>query len=185
MRATSITGLAVASLLTVGALGAAQAAEDVTIPMNLISDKGIGKPIGEIKASDSENGFLVLKMNLNDELPPGGHGLHIHENPSCEPAEKDGKMTAGAAAGGHFDPEKTGKHEGPSGYGHLGDLPVLYVGISEDGTEPVKHSLVAPRLKLADIRGRAVMIHQGSDNFRDEPKELGGGGARIACGVIP
>jgi Cu-Zn family superoxide dismutase len=28
------------------------------------------------------------------------------------------------------------------------------------------------------------MIHAGSDNYSDSPKPLGGGGARIACGVI-
>ena len=27
------------------------------------------------------------------------------------------------------------------------------------------------------------MIHSGGDNYSDEPK-LGGGGARVACGVI-
>jgi hypothetical protein len=29
------------------------------------------------------------------------------------------------------------------------------------------------------------MIHEGGDNYADAPKPLGGGGARIACGVIP
>jgi Cu-Zn family superoxide dismutase len=28
------------------------------------------------------------------------------------------------------------------------------------------------------------MIHEGGDNYSDEPAPLGGGGARIACGVI-
>jgi Cu-Zn family superoxide dismutase len=28
------------------------------------------------------------------------------------------------------------------------------------------------------------MIHQGGDNYSDDPKKLGGGGARVACGVI-
>jgi superoxide dismutase, Cu-Zn family len=29
-----------------------------------------------------------------------------------------------------------------------------------------------------------VVIHEGGDNFSDQPKPLGGGGGRIACGVI-
>ena len=29
------------------------------------------------------------------------------------------------------------------------------------------------------------MIHEGGDNYSDTPKPLGGGGARMACGVIP
>ena len=28
------------------------------------------------------------------------------------------------------------------------------------------------------------MIHAGGDNYSDQPKPNGGGGARIACGVI-
>jgi Cu-Zn family superoxide dismutase len=43
---------------------------------------------------------------------------------------------------------------------------------------------VAPRLTVADIKGRAIMIHAHGDNYSDDPKPLGGGGARIACGVI-
>ena len=30
----------------------------------------------------------------------------------------------------------------------------------------------------------ALMIHVGGDNFHDHPAALGGGGARMACGVI-
>jgi len=28
------------------------------------------------------------------------------------------------------------------------------------------------------------MIHAGGDNYSDEPAKLGGGGARMACGVV-
>jgi Cu-Zn family superoxide dismutase len=47
-------------------------------------------------------------------------------------------------------------------------------------TQPV----LAPRLKLSDLPGRALMLHAGGDNHADHPAALGGGGARIACGVI-
>jgi len=157
----------------------------VVIDVHLISEKGVGKSIGTVRASETKNGFLLLDFNLSDELPPGGHGMHIHENGNCGPAQKNNETVAGLTAGGHYDPLKTGKHEGPSGKGHLGDLPILYVEVDEDGAQEVTHSLVAPRLRLADILGRAIIIHAGSDNFSDEPASLGGGGARIACGVIP
>jgi len=176
-----LTAAATAALLGAPAL----AAESVEIEMHLISASGVGKAIGKITAEDTKNGFLALRFNLGPDLPPGGHGLHIHENASCEAQERDGTMVAGLAAGGHYDPAGTGKHMGPSGEGHLGDLPILFVPVAEMGTERVQHTLVAPRLKLADIRGRSIMIHAGSDNFRDAPNPLGGGGARVACGVIP
>ncbi len=28
------------------------------------------------------------------------------------------------------------------------------------------------------------MVHKGGDNHSDHPQPLGGGGARVACGVI-
>lgn len=49
-----------------------------------------------------------------------------------------------------------------------------------NATQPV----LAPRLKLSDLSGRALMIHAGGDNHSDQPAMLGGGGARIICGVI-
>ena len=89
-------------------------------------------------------------------------------------------MPAGAA-GGHFDPQHTGKHEGPEGSGHLGDLPLLQA--AADGT--ATQTLTAPHLKeVAVVRGKAVVIHAGGDNYRDQPAPLGGGGARIACGIL-
>lgn len=87
---------------------------------------------------------------------------------------------AGLAAGGHFDPGHAGKHLGPAGAGHKGDLPALSVADDGKATKVV----VAPNLKLADIAGHAIVIHAGGDNYLDDPKPLGGGGARIACGVV-
>lgn len=99
----------------------------------------------------------------------------------CQPAIKDGKAVAAEAAGGHLDPQNTGKHEGPEGQGHLGDLPVLVVNNDGIATEPV----TAPRLKsLDEVKDKALMIHVGGDNMSDQPKPLGGGGTRYACGVI-
>ncbi|MCF8053532.1 MAG: superoxide dismutase family protein [Desulfobacterales bacterium] len=105
----------------------------------------------------------------------------VHENPDCGPLEKDGKRVPGLAAGGHFDPQNTGRHEGPYGDGHLGDLPPLYADEHGRATLPV----LAPRIKVKDIKGRSLMIHAGGDNYSDHPAKLGGGGARIACGVVP
>jgi Cu-Zn family superoxide dismutase len=104
----------------------------------------------------------------------------VHQNASCEPGEKEGKKAAAIAAGDHLDPAKAGKHEGPYGMGHLGDLPALYVDASGKAALPV----LAPHVKLADFKGHALMVHAGGDNYSDSPEKLGGGGARIACGTI-
>ena len=52
------------------------------------------------------------------------------------------------------------------------------------GTTEVKGKLHAPNLAVKDLKGRSVIIHAGGDNYSDQPAPLGGGGARIACGVI-
>lgn len=160
-------------------------AADVVVPVNMITEKGIGLPLGKITLKESKRGTLLLDLDLTNILPWGTHGFHVHENADCGPGMKDGQPVAGLAAGGHYDPAHTGKHLGPSGDGHLGDLPAIYVEIDEDGFLPVTHTLVAPRLKLADVAGRALVIHSEGDNYRDEPLPLGGGGSRIACGVVP
>ena len=103
----------------------------------------------------------------------------MHEKPSCNAMEVKGKMVPALAAGGHYDPENTGHHEGPEGAGHKGDLPRLIVDEKGMATEAV----IAPRLTLDELKGHSLMIHDGGDNYSDRPP-MGGGGARIACGVI-
>jgi Cu-Zn family superoxide dismutase len=153
-------------------------AADMTVSMDLLTDQGAGKSIGTVMVKDTQYGLLIIP-NLSD-LSPGLHGFHVHQNPDCAAGMKDNKPMAGMAAGGHYDPAGAGKHEGPYGQGHLGDLPALYVGADGRAAMPV----LAPRLKTDDLKGRSLMIHAGGDNYSDAPAALGGGGARAACGMI-
>ena len=150
-----------------------------TVPMTMVDDKGVGKPVGEVVITETAYG-VVFSPSLAG-LPPGLHGLHVHDNPSCEPKEKDGKRIAALAAGGHFDPAASNHHGLPWGDGHLGDLPPLFVDAKGNAEQPV----LAPRLKLADLKGHSLMVHAGGDNHSDHPAPLGGGGERLVCGVIP
>lgn len=157
--------------------GAQAASEDVTL--NLVTSQSVGQAIGSVNITETDKG-LEFTPDLR-ALPAGKHGFHIHAEGSCQPAIKDGKAVAAGAAGGHFDPQHTGKHEGPLGAGHLGDLPLLVVNADGVANQPV----VAPRLKtLAEVKGKALMVHVGGDNMADSPQPLGGGGERFACGVI-
>ncbi|MBB5213132.1 superoxide dismutase family protein [Microbulbifer hydrolyticus] len=165
----------VAALL--GCMALSASAETVVSVLKLDS-KGVGAMLGTVTITETPYG-LVFRPRLKG-LPRGLHGFHLHENGSCLPAMKDGKMVPGLAAGSHYDPKKTGRHGMPWGDGHLGDLPALYVDADGQAYEPV----LAPRVKLSDLKGRALMVHAGGDNYSDMPSPLGGGGARIACGVI-
>ncbi|RZI42917.1 superoxide dismutase [Cu-Zn] SodC2 [Herbaspirillum sp. HC18] len=162
--------------LCTAALAAGQ--EEVTVMMNAANESGAGQALGKVVLRETQYG-VVLTPSLSG-LAPGLHGFHVHENASCAPKEQDGKMVPALAAGGHYDPAGTKHHGYPWGDGHLGDLPALYVDTSGNASNPV----LAPRLKLANVKGRALMIHAGGDNHADHPAPLGGGGARVACGVI-
>ena len=169
------TWLALAAALAAG--GVQAASKEVTL--NMVNAEGNGQAVGQVKIEETAYGLVFTPMLKS--LPAGVHGFHVHQNGSCAPAMKDGKMSPAEAAGGHLDPQKTGKHLGPYADGHLGDLPAIYVNADGTSTNPV----LAPRLKkLSEVEGHALMIHAGGDNHSDMPAPLGGGGARVACGVI-
>ncbi|WP_373184617.1 superoxide dismutase [Cu-Zn] SodC [Halopseudomonas sp.] len=171
----SIHWLAIAGSLAIGSVHAAE----TQVTMHLVDDDGAGQSIGQVTVQETAHG-LLFTPDLK-QLDAGFHGFHVHQHGSCEPKEKDGSMTAAAAAGGHLDPNGAGSHKGPYEQGHLGDLPALYVNVDGEAEVPV----LAPRLeRLQQIDGKALIIHAQGDNYSDDPKPLGGGGARVACGVI-
>lgn len=154
-------------------------AANLDVQLNSVDADGQGVSVGSVSIEQSPYG-LVLTPQLQG-LMPGIHGFHLHAKPSCAPAEQDGKAVAAGSAGGHWDPHNTGKHDTPWGEGHLGDLPALLVTADGKATQPV----LAPRIKnLDELKGLAIMVHQDGDNHADHPKPLGGGGPRVACGVI-
>lgn len=161
--------LAAASLAT---------AAEISVHVNLAEKTGDGAALGTVRIVETPYG-LAFYPDLKG-LPPGQHGFHVHEKPSCAPGDNNGSTVPAFAAGGHLDPAGTKKHGEPWGDGHLGDLPPLFVAADGTATSPV----LGPRLKLADVKNRALMIHAGGDNHADHPAPLGGGGARVACGVI-
>jgi len=159
---------------------AALAAETLVVPMAAATQDGTGDAVGTVSISVSTEG-AQFRLALHG-LPPGPHGFHIHQNDSCQPTVNNGVRVAAGAAGGHWDPSSTGKHAGPQAEGHLGDLPLLEV--ASDGS--ANQALIAPHIKsIEQLRGHALMIHIGGDNYSDQPQALGGGGLRFACGVIP
>ena len=172
-----MTGILAAGLLTACMTSANPG---VTVPVTLVSASGLGASVGQIVLRDGAGG-VVLQVHLHG-LPPGDHGMHLHAGVSCEAAANaTGQMTAAGAAGGHFDPAQTSRHEGPTGSGHLGDLPLLHV----DATGASEQTLAAPRFHDVDeLRGHAIVIHANGDNYSDTPAPLGGGAGRIACGVV-
>jgi Cu-Zn family superoxide dismutase len=149
-----------------------------------------GTKLGTVRFRDSVYGLLV-EPDLHG-MAPGPHAAHVHEKGSCAPSGGNGpsaghestpghgEMTMGGEAGAHFDPKGTGRHSGPYGDGHLGDLPDLIV--EADGTSTIP--MLAPRLKAADLRGHALILHGGPDHYLDGADHAHAMGARTYCGVI-
>ena len=135
-----------------------------------------GQKIGtaEIRASGSG---VRIDVNVS-QLPPGTHGIHIHNVGKCE-------GPAFTSAGSHLNPtsKQHGKDnpEGP----HAGDL--LNLEVNADGVG--KASLLDPNVSLGDGAnsvfhqgGTSLVIHANADDYKTDP--AGNSGARIACGVI-
>ena len=174
---------------TNGRLGADQNAEmfrlfltwpqnplEVEVTMRLTSESDVGNAIGTIAVKNSEvlvaarkESALLLKPNLRG-LQPGLYAFHVHENPKCGPALKDGIPVPGMAAGAHLWLSGTGQLSGTSFTSHLGNLPNLEVNADGTATKVV----VAARMSLADVANRALMIHASQDD----------NSARMACGRL-
>jgi Cu-Zn family superoxide dismutase len=169
---SSLKKLAWASVLIAGF------AQAETVELQFVDANGVLGSAGKVSFEDTPYG-LLLTPDLSG-LPAGVHGFHVHANGSCAPGMNNGAAAAAFAAGGHWDPDKTNAHLGPYANGHKGDLPAIYVNADGKANYPV----LAPRLKAADLKGHALMVHAGGDNHSDHPAPLGGGGARMACGVV-
>ncbi|WP_405486639.1 superoxide dismutase[Cu-Zn] [Nocardia sp. NBC_00511] len=121
-------------------------------------------------------------------LKPGFHGLHIHQIGKCEPnstAPAGGAPGDFLSAGGHLQVGDNNTHPAS---GDLTSLEVL-----KDGT--AKLTTTTDAVTLDDIKGKALMIHAGADNFGNIPTRYapapdaetlatGDAGARVACGVV-
>ena len=131
-------------------------AQQMTVDINRISSSGVGEKIGSVVVGEGKNG-VSFKVSVKG-LPAAQRGFHVHEKGDCGPGMKDGKMEAGIAAGDHYDPDSHKSHKGPKGKGHKGDLPLL-----KGNAAGIEQTVVAPRLKIADVKSRALVIHEGGD----------------------
>jgi superoxide dismutase, Cu-Zn family len=136
-----------------------------------------GKSVGTVVLSENTGGGVELDLRL-ENLAPGEHALHFHQNAKCEVPDFK-------SAGPHFNPDGK-KHglESPDGH-HAGDMANFSVGA--DGKASLKMSnkdvnLGTDNHSLFSNGGTAIVVHAKADDMKTDPS--GNAGDRIACGVI-
>jgi len=164
-------------MASVGSLYAEDDIKDEDIPVAFVVIKATaeGSMIeGKIMFFETEDG-LYASGNVSGVDVKGKHGIHVHENGSCE--------DMGKAAGGHFNP-----HGAQHGFlpedglemAHAGDMG--NIEIDETGNGELKVEL--PQLSLEGVHGivgKAVILHEMEDDFG---QPTGNAGGRIGCGII-
>jgi Cu-Zn family superoxide dismutase len=112
-------------------------------------------------------------------LTPGEHAIHLHEKADCSAADA-------TSTGGHWNPtsQPHGKWGDEGGY-HLGDIGNFTA--DENGNAELEFETdrwcIGCEDPNKDILGKAVIVHQGSDDFTSQPS--GAAGPRVSCtGII-
>lgn len=142
----------------------------------VVLKNGAGEDVGSATFSQAKNGIKV-KIELKN-LPIGAHGVHIHQNPTCEGPDFK-------TAGGHFNPDhKQHGFENPEGH-HNGDLP-QNVTVQENHMGEASFVITSVSLDPKapnSLFGTSIVVHEKADDMKTDPS--GNSGNRIACGVFP
>lgn len=125
-----------------------------------------------------ENDGVVTMTALLSGLDEGVHAIHIHEKADC--SSPDGKST-----GGHWNPtgQPHGKWGSSTGY-HKGDIGNFKANAEGNGVITFKTDewCIGCGDPAKDIVGKAIIVHQGSDDYETQP--TGAAGGRVSCGGI-
>ena len=145
----------------------------LTVQLEAKSDSDVK---GTAVFSQSESGVVTM-VALVTGLDEGTHAIHLHEKSDCSSA--DGKST-----GGHWNPtaQPHGKWGDANGY-HKGDIGNFTA--NEKGRGTITHITnewcIGCGDPKKDITGKAVIVHQGTDDFTSQPSGAAGSRVSLWC----
>lgn len=123
------------------------------------------------------NGKVTMNASLTG-LTPGEHAIHIHEKADCSAPD-------GTSTGGHWNPTFAphGAWGAQEGY-HKGDIGNFTADQNGNGTIEFSTDewCIGCGDEKKDIKGKAVIVHKGKDDFVTQP--TGDAGGRISCAGI-
>jgi Cu-Zn family superoxide dismutase len=154
-----------------------QEAEEIVISFNM-EPKSDSNVEGVVNFTGGKGQKVAMSAKFSG-LTPGEHAIHLHEKADCSAADA-------TSTGGHWNPtaQPHGKWGDEGGF-HLGDIGNFTA--DENGSATVEFETdrwcIGCGDPNRDILGKAVIVHQGSDDFTSQPS--GAAGPRVSCtGII-
>lgn len=134
-------------------------AAETTVEMVAVRAKGPGSAIGTIAIADSSDG-VMLQFALTD-IPPGPNRVYLHAAGSCD-------LPSGELLTTPLE---------------VVPLTVVNVSTTDDGALPLKAKVLVPSVSLADLSGKALVIHRGGQTASAAKQQVGAP-LVVACGVV-
>jgi len=182
----SLAALVFAALLTACAStpDSAQLARELT-PRTVWIVGGDGQAVGQATFTEAPTGVLIRLEFLDRRLPPGWHGLHLHDRGDCSDFASGFQASGAHVTLNHRVQHGLLNRRGPE----AGDLPNIFAapagiyGAEVFSPHVTLHNArIGNRLPLLDGDGAALLIHAGLDDHQAQP--IGNAGARIACAAL-
>jgi Cu-Zn family superoxide dismutase len=124
-----------------------------------------------------ETDGIVSMVAKISGLTPKDHAIHIHAVGDCSAND-------GTSAGGHWNPTNVDHGIWGTAPFHIGDIGNIESGEKGTGTINRETDLwcINCNDETRNIIGKAIIIHEGPDDFTSQPS--GAAGDRIGCGEI-
>ena len=128
---------------------------------------------GSVSFTQTEKGVTIVASLTG--LPPGKHGIHLHEKGLCE-------LPDFASAGEHFNPTNQPHACPPVTSRHAGDLGNIEIGADGTGRLEITTDLLTLGGGASSAIGKALILHDMPDDCMTQPS--GGAGVRLGCAIV-